>query len=211
MISCRSLWRIVARSIPLAALLAVLTCVDSVSAQKPAAAATSPDNAADPNSYRIGAGDVLEINVWKEPEASVSGVVVRPDGKITLPLLKEVEVNGLTPVQLQKLLASKLDPHFIQGADVTVVVKDIRSKKVYLIGAVKKEGPVPLLSSMTVLQVLAEAGGITEFAKKKKIYVLRNENGQQQKLPFNYDEVIKGEHMEQNIQVRPDDTIIVPH
>ena len=153
---------------------------------------------------------MLEINVWKEPEASVGSAIVRPDGKITLPLIKEVEVDGLTPVEVEKLLASKLD-HLIHGVDVTVVVKDIRSKKVYLIGAVKKEGPLLLLSNMTILQVLAEAGGLTDFAKKKKIYILRTENGQQRKIMFNYDEVIKGEHVDQNILVRPEDTIVVPH
>jgi polysaccharide export outer membrane protein len=94
---------------------------------------------------------------------------------------------------------------------VTVVVKEIRSKKVYLVGAVKKEGPVPLLADLTVLQVLSEAGGLTEYAKKKKIYVLRKENGKQIKLPFNYDAVVKGEHMEQNIPLLPDDMIVVPH
>ena len=203
------------RAAPAAVLLAVMTGAYStppLSAQTPATPpTTTPASTTDPNSYRIGAGDVLEINVWKEPEASVPSVVVRPDGKVTLPLLKEVEVVGVTPVELQKLLVSKLDPKFIHGADVTVVVKEIRSKKVYLIGAVKKEGPLLLLSNMTVLQVLAEAGGLTDFAKKKKIYILRTENGQQKKIPFNYDQVIKGEHMEQNIMVLPDDTIIVPH
>jgi polysaccharide export outer membrane protein len=207
----RSLMR---SAVPAAALLAVLTGAEGTARLKaqtpPAPAAASPDNAADPNTYRIGAGDVLEINVWKEPEASVPSAIVRPDGKITLPLIKEVEVEGLTPVELQKLLASKLD-RLIHGVDVTVVVKDIRSKKAYLIGAVKKEGPLLLLSNMTVLQVLSEAGGLTDFAKKKKIYILRTENGQQRKIMFNYDEVIKGEHVEQNILVRPEDTIVVPH
>ena len=207
----RSLMR---SAVPAAALLAVLTGAEGTARLKaqtpPAPAAASPDNAADPNTYRIGAGDVLEINVWKEPEASVPSAIVRPDGKITLPLIKEVEVEGLTPVELQKLLASKLD-RLIHGVDVTVVVKDIRSKKAYLIGAVKKEGPLLLLSNMTVLQVLSEAGGLTDFAKKKKIYILRTENGQQRKIMFNYDEVIKGEHVEQNVLVRPEDTIVVPH
>jgi polysaccharide biosynthesis/export protein len=163
-----------------------------------------------PPGYRIGAGDNLEVNVWKEPEASVQSVIVRPDGKITLPLVKEVDVLGLTPSELEKILIAKLTSKIIQP-DVTVVVREIRSKKVYLVGAVNKVGPVPLLSSMTVLQVLAEAGGVTEYAKKKKIYIMRSENGKQVKLPFNYDAVVKGEHMEQNIQVLPDDTIVVPH
>ena len=127
-----------------------------------------------------------------------------------MPLVKEVDVLGLTPSELEKILVAKLSS-YINHPDVTVVVREIRSKKVYLVGAVNKVGPVPLLSNMTVLQVLAQAGGITEFAKKKKIYVMRSENGKQVKLPFNYDAVVKGDHMEQNIQVLPDDTIVVPH
>ncbi len=177
----------------------------------PGASVTSATQGiATPPGYRIGAGDNLEVNVWKEPEASVQSVIVRPDGKITLPLVKEVEVLGLTPAELEKVLVAKLSSKIVQP-DVTVVVREIRSKKVYLVGAVNKVGPVPLLSNMTVLQVLAEAGGITEYAKKKKIYIMRTENGKQVKLPFNYDAVLNGEHTEQNIQVLPDDTIVVPH
>lgn len=168
------------------------------------------ENASVPAGYHIGAGDVLQIVVWKEPEASVQSVVVRPDGIITIPLLKEINVLAVTPVELQKILTDKLQP-FIHGADVTVVVREIHSKKVYLVGAVNRVGPVPLLSNMTVLQVLAEAGGITDYAKKKKIYIMRQQNGKQVKLPFDYDAVLKGEHMEQNIPVLPDDTIVVPH
>jgi polysaccharide export outer membrane protein len=167
-------------------------------------------NASLPPGYHIGAGDVLQIVVWREPEASVQSIVVRPDGIITIPLLKEINVLGLTPVELQKVLTDKLQ-QFIHGADVTVVVREIHSKKVYLVGAVNKVGPVPLLSNMTVLQVLAEAGGLTEYAKRKKIYIMRQQNGKQSKLPFDYDAVIKGEHMDQNIAVLPDDTIVVPH
>jgi polysaccharide export outer membrane protein len=175
-----------------------------------APSSTIPNGSNVPPGYRIGAGDSLGINVWREQEASVQSVTVRPDGKISLPLVKEVDVLGLTPSELEKLLTSKLEP-VIRGVDVTVVVREIRSKKVYLIGAVNKVGPVPLLSDMTVLQALAEAGGITDFAKKKNIYVMRTENGKQVKLPFNYVAVIKGEHIEQNIKLQPDDTIVVPH
>ena len=167
-------------------------------------------NAALPPGYTIGAGDVLQVDVWKEPEASVQAAVVRPDGKVSLPLVKEIDAQGLTPAQFEKSLTAKLD-HFIHGADVTVVVKAINSRKVYLVGAVTKVGPIPLLYDMTVLQVLAEAGGLTEYAKKKKIYVLRTENGKQVKLPFDYNAVIKGEHVEQNVQVLPNDTIVIPH
>lgn len=163
-----------------------------------------------PSGYHIGAGDVLQIVVWGEPQASVQSVVVRLDGIITIPLLKEINVQGLTPVELQKIITDRLQ-QFIHGADVTVVVREIHSKKVYLVGAINKVGPVTLVSSLTVLQILTEAGGLTDYAKRKKIYILRKENGKQVKLPFDYDAVIKGDHIEQNINVLPDDTIVVPH
>jgi polysaccharide export outer membrane protein len=160
--------------------------------------------------YRIGAGDVLQIMVWKEPDASVPSVVVRPDGKIAVPLLKEVDVMGLTPTQAEQAITAKL-VQFIHGADVTVVVTGIHSKRIYLVGAVKKEGPIPLQYQMSILQALSEGGGLTDYAKKKKIYILRNTGGKQVKLPFDYDAVLKGGHVEQNIWVEPDDTIVVPH
>jgi polysaccharide export outer membrane protein len=169
-------------------------------------------SAVEPAGYRIGAGDVLQILVWKEPEASVPSVVVRTDGKITVPFVKEIEVAGMTPAELEKILAGKFTK-FIRDVDVTsvtVVPKEILSQKVYLLGAVKKEGPVPLKSSMTVLQALNEAGGLTEYAKRKKIYVLRNDSGKQIRLPFDYTAVIRGEHPEQNILVRAEDTVVVP-
>ena len=160
----------------------------------------------------IGAGDVLQILVWKEPEASVSSVVVRTDGKITVPFVKEIEVAGMTPAELEKILAGKFTKYIrdLDVTSVTVVPKEILSQKVYLLGAVKKEGPVPLKSSMTVLQALNEAGGLTEYAKRKKIYVLRNDGGKQIRLPFDYTAVIHGEHPEQNILVRAEDTVVVP-
>lgn len=176
-----------------------------------ASAAASPAHPPQQDSsYRIGAGDVLEISVWNEPQASVQGVVVRPDGKISLPLLKDISVVGLTPMELQQNLTERLDK-LIRGADVTVVVREIHSKKVYLVGMVGRIGPMPLVSDdTTVLQAIAEAGGLSPYAKKKKIYVLRIENGKKIKLPFDYDAVVKGEHLEQNITLRPDDTIVVP-
>ena len=170
----------------------------------------APESAATSPGYRIGAGDVLEVNIWNEPQASVSNVAVRPDGKISLPLIKEIEVLGLTPMELQKILTSKFDK-LIRGADVTVVVREIKSKKVYLVGAIGKAGPIPLLSDhMTVLQALAEVGGVSPYAKRGKIYVLRKQEGKEIKIPFDYNAVIKGEHMEQNITLLPDDTVVVP-
>ena len=162
-----------------------------------------------PDSYQIGAGDVLQISVWKEPDASVGSVVVRPDGKIAMPLLKEVVVLGLTPAEVEKQMTERLSK-VILAADVTVIVTEVNSKKIYVIGAVKKEGPIPIKYNMTVLQALTEAGGLTDYAKRKKIYVLRAEQGRQYRLPFNYEEVIRGERIEQNIWIRPDDTIVVP-
>ena len=163
-----------------------------------------------PEGYRIGAGDILAVVVWKEPDVSVPETVVRADGKITLPLVKELDVVGYTPMELEKSITDKLS-HFINGADVSVVVKEITSRKVYIIGAVKKEGPLPLLAPMTVLQAITEAGGLTDYAKRKKIYVLRSENGKQVRLPFDYNAVIKGEHQEQNVAVLPGDSIVIPH
>ena len=117
---------------------------------------------------------------------------------------------GLTPKQAETLITEQLGK-FINGADVTVVVAEINSKKVYLVGAVKKEGPLSYTYRMSVMQAISEGGGLTDYAKRKKIYVLRTENGRQFRLPFNYDAVLKGEHMELNIPLLPGDTVVVPH
>ena len=174
------------------------------------APANEGSEALQPNSnYVIGAGDILGINVWHEPEASVVSTVVRSDGLISLPLIKEIEAAGLTPKQLEKVLTERLSKQ-IRQPDVTVLVKEIHSERVYLIGALKKESQLVLKSSITVLQAIAEAGGLTDYAKKSKIYVLRKENGKPVKFPFDYTAVIRGDHMEQNIALRPGDTIVVP-
>jgi polysaccharide biosynthesis/export protein len=162
-----------------------------------------------PDDYVIGSGDTLQISVWKEPEASVPAAVVRPDGKITVPLVKEVEVAGLTPTQAEQRITQGL-AKYITGANVTVVVAGINSKKVYVVGGVRKEGPLPYTYGMTVLQALSEAGGLTDYAKSKKIYVLRTDNGRDYRLDFNYDDVIRGESMEQNILLLAGDTVVIP-
>jgi polysaccharide export outer membrane protein len=162
-----------------------------------------------PGEYRIGAGDVLQIVVWKEPDASLQSTVVRVDGKISVPLIGEVNVAGLTPTELKEFLVEKFS-HYINNPVVTVDAKEIHSRKVYLVGNVKTEAPIPLTGPMTVLQAIDVAGGLAEFASKKKIYVLRNVDGKQVKLPFDYSAVIRGKHLEQNIALLPDDTIVVP-
>ena len=161
------------------------------------------------NDYQIGAGDVLHIGVFHEPDATVQSVVVRTDGKISMPLIKEVSVMGLTPSQLEKQITEQLSK-FLTAPDVTVIVTSINSKKVYVIGAVRKEGPLTYTYPMNILQALIDAGGLSDFAKRKKIYVLRTQNGRSLKLPFDYDAALKGEHLELNVPVLPGDTIIVP-
>jgi polysaccharide export outer membrane protein len=163
--------------------------------------------------YAVGEGDVLQIHVWNEPAASVANVVVRPDGMITVPLVHQIQVARLTPSQIEKLLTEKLQEFdtAITPASVTVVVSQINSKKIYMTGALKREGPIPYTYRMTVMQAISEAGGLTEFAKPKDIYVLRLENGKQHQFQFNYRAVLKGQHIESNIQLRPGDTVVVPN
>jgi polysaccharide export outer membrane protein len=167
-------------------------------------------NASLSDTYVIGAGDVLQISVWKEPDVSLPTAMVRPDGKIAMPLLKDVPVSGLTPGQVEALISAGLSK-FINAPDVTIVVTAINSKKVYVMGGVRKEGPIQYTYQMTVMQALSEAGGLNDYAKRKKIYVLRTENGQDHRYAFNYEEVIKGEKVEQNIRLWPGDTLVVPN
>jgi polysaccharide biosynthesis/export protein len=184
--------------------------LDSAAAMSVKTAAAKPDRGA-PEDYEIGAGDTLGVFVWKEPDASVPSVVVRPDGKIALPLLKDVAVAGLTPRAAEQRITEGLSKLIVSGVDVTVVVTAINSKKIYVMGAVKREGTIPYSYRMTVMQALGEAGGLNDFAKRKKIYVLRGAGQKQSRYPFNYDDVIRGMNMMQNIELLPGDTIVIPH
>jgi polysaccharide export outer membrane protein len=175
-----------------------------------ATAGRVPNAAPTPEGYRIGPGDVLQVIVWREPEASMGDVVVRADGKVSLPLIKELVVAGSTPQELERTITSRLEK-FVKEPDVTVVPRAINSRRVYIVGAVKKEGPLPLMRPLTVLQALNEVGGLTEYAKRKKIYVLRKQDGKTTRFAFDYQMAIKGEHPEQNIELMPDDTIVVPN
>jgi polysaccharide export outer membrane protein len=166
-------------------------------------------NARVADDYQIGSGDVLQISVWKEPDVSAPSVMVRPDGMITVPLLKEIEVAGRTPRQVESLIVDRLTA-FINNPNVTVVVTASNSKKVYVVGAVRREGTLPYVYRMTVMQALSEAGGLTDYAKRKRIYVIRSEKGRDYRLEFNYDEVVRGERMEQNFLLQPGDTLVVP-
>jgi polysaccharide export outer membrane protein len=175
---------------------------------RPVASATNSPIAPNDPDYKIGPQDVLTINVWKEPDVSRE-VPVRPDGKISLPLLNDVEAAGLTPMQLANSLTESLKK-FISGPQVTVIVKEINSRRVYVIGEVVRAGTFPLLPKMTVLQIVSSCGGFTQFANPKKIYVLRTKDGKQTKIPFNYKEVVSGKNPEQNIELEPGDTVVVP-
>jgi len=178
----------------------------------PAKPATLPAPAPEPKSvagpeYIIGADDALHVSVWKEPDLTAT-LPVRPDGKISLPLLNDVQAAGLTPMQLADSLTARLKK-YVADPRVTVVVTQINSKRVYLVGEVLHPGPLPMLPNMTVLQALASAG-FTQFANTKGIYVLRTDNGRQQKMPVNYRQLIKGDAVDQNIMLKPGDTIVVP-
>jgi polysaccharide export outer membrane protein len=169
--------------------------------------APAPQESGTPSDYVIGADDTLRISVWKEPDLSEL-LPVRPDGKISMPLLNDIPAAGLTPLQLKDSITEKLKK-FIADPRVTVVVTAMNSQRVFVSGEVLHSGPITLLPHMTMLQALSQAG-FTQFASLKAIYLLRTENGKQEKIPFNYKEVIKGNHPEQNIMLKPGDTVVVP-
>jgi polysaccharide biosynthesis/export protein len=158
--------------------------------------------------YKIGAQDVLRIDVWKEEQLTRT-VPVRPDGKVTLPLLNDVQAAGLTAMDLAGEIGERLKK-FINNPQVTVTVTEINSRRIYVTGEVARSGAFPLLPNMTVLQALSSSGGFTQFAKLKSIYVLRMEEGKQAKHPFNYKDVVSGKKPEQNIPLQPGDVIVVP-
>jgi polysaccharide biosynthesis/export protein len=164
--------------------------------------------ATDDPSYVIGPEDVLDVSVWKEPELTRTEPV-RPDGKISLPLLNDVQAAGLTPMQLAASVAEKLRK-YLADPQVTVIVTGMNSQRIYILGEVTRPGAYPLLPGITMLQALSSAGGFTQFASLKKIYLMRNVNGKQMKFPFNYKEAVRGRATQQNIPLKAGDTIVVP-
>ena len=160
-----------------------------------------------PKGYVIGPEDVLSIVVWREKELSAD-VIVRPDGKISIPLLNDVQAAGYTPEQLAEIV-EKAVIKYVADSDTTVIVKQINSRKVYVLGEVGKPGAFPLTSEMNVLQLIASVGGLAEFADKKNVMILRIENGRERRFRFNYNEVIEGKNLQQNILLQPGDTVLV--
>lgn len=158
--------------------------------------------------YRIGPGDALSVLFWRDKEMSAD-VVVRPDGRITLPVLHEIEVVGLTTEELRDKVTT-LGRKYLTDPRVSIVVRQIRSRYVFITGKIARPGPYALYGPMTVLQLIAMAGGLQDYANKGNISVIRHENGQQLRLPFNYKQVSKGDALAQNITLRPGDTVVVP-
>jgi polysaccharide biosynthesis/export protein len=194
------------------ALLVLLTCTPSGEAQTAsattAAAASAAVPAPPPGDYTIGPDDILTIVFWKEKDMS-SDVAVRPDGRISLPLLNDVDAAGLTPEQLRVKLAAAADK-FLEEPTVTVVVKQINSRKVFITGQVPKPGPYPLTGPTNVVQLIAMAGGVLEYADSENIVIMRTVNGKPMSYEFNYKDVAKRKNLGQNIELKPGDTIIVP-
>ena len=186
---------------------ATQACAQDKAGTAEATSAPSKSATADPN-YVIGGQDVLDISVWKEAELTRT-VPVRPDGKISLPLLNDVQAAGLTPTQLAAQITESLKK-YVTNPQVTVIISQINSQRIYILGEVNRAGAYPLLPNMTVLQGLSSAGGFTQFANLKKIYMFRMENGKQVKYPFNYKEVISGKSSDENIALKAGDTIVVP-
>jgi polysaccharide export outer membrane protein len=179
--------------------------------QKPSARAGAPALPAGvtpPAGYVIGPEDTLAVVYWREKDMSAD-VVVRPDGMISLPLLNDINAAGLTPDQL-RLAITEGATKFVEEPTVSIVVKAINSRKVFITGQVAKPGPYPLGGPTTVLQLIATAGGVAEYADKSKIMIVRAEGGKQTTLKFNYQDVMKGKNLSQNIELKPGDAIIVP-
>ena len=215
-------WSRIARQAAVCILLTSGVCAQSATATQSNARAAAPadlGSATQPatgsaaklhdNSFVIGNGDVLAINVWKQPDISRS-LPVRSDGRISLPLVGEVQAAGLTPLKLEADITGKLQAYLTEP-EVTVIVEKINSEKFNILGRVAKPGAYPLTDPTTVLDAIALAGGCRDFAKNKAIYILRvNPDGKESRIPFNYQSVIKGKNLEQNILVLPHDTIVVP-
>jgi polysaccharide biosynthesis/export protein len=200
-------------AVPAAAQTAVAGATPISAAAQPAPATVTPPAAVaagikPPADYVIGVDDALEVLYWQDKDMSAA-VVVRPDGNISLPLLNEVKAAGLTPEELRKQVAEAATK-FVEEPTVSVVVKAINSRKVYVTGMVAKPGTVPLMDRTTVLQMIATVGGLNEYAKAEEITIIRSENGKEVVKKFNYKDVVRGKRLEQNIELKPGDVIAIP-
>jgi polysaccharide export outer membrane protein len=167
-----------------------------------AAAPIAPD-------YVIGADDVLSIMFWRDKDLSAPDVIVRPDGKVTLPLLNDVQAAGRTPEELGNAIRDAARK-FVEDPNPTVIVKEIKSRRVFITGRIEKPGPYPLNGKTTILQLIAMAGGLREFVDGKDISLMRSEQGKQSVYAFNYQDVVKKRYLHQNIELKPGDVVVVP-
>ena len=190
-------------------LLLCIICLSTICLVAGVAAEGTGNKAQAGNGYTIGAGDVLSITTWKEEDFSLEEVLVRLDGKISFPLLDDIQAAGLTPVQLKKEIAKRL-ADYVEAPNVTVHVRDPRSLKFYVLGEVMETGEYPMVKKLTVLQAFALAGGFTEWAQKDEIILIRRENGQDKIIRINYKKIVKGKDLDKNLLIQADDTIIVP-
>jgi len=204
------LFLIPAMALPVAAQKKNSKNPQTTTAAAPAQAPTSTGMpTANDVSYVIGPSDELNVSVWEQPDLS-KAVPVRPDGMISLPLVNDIQAAGKTPMQLREALVEKYATLGVKSPLVTVTVTAIKSQFIYILGNVTHAGTFPLVPGMTVVQAIASSGGLTLFAKQTKIEIRRTENGQVVRLPFNYKEAMKGVHPEQDIVLKPNDTIYVP-
>ena len=180
--------------------VACLTMISAVAAQQ---------EKGTPDEYKIGIGDTLEIVTWKEPDFSRDQVLVRTDGKISFPLLDDLQAAGLSPTQLKRVIESKLKK-YVTAPNVTVTIRIAGSQKFYILGEVVHTGEYPLTKNLTVLQAFALAGGFTQWASKKEIILFRNENGKEKVYQINYKDIVDEKDFRQNVKIKADDTIIVP-
>lgn len=176
--------------------------------KEPASSAAPAPVSAPPADYIIGADDVLSILFWRDKDLSTE-VTVRPDGKVTLPLLNDVQAAGLTPERLRDAVI-EVARKYVEDPNPSVIVKQVNSRKVFITGQVEKPGSYPLNGTTTILQMIATAGGLKDFTDGKSIVLMRTEDGRQVIYRFNYQDVAKGKDLRQNIELNPGDTIVVP-
>ncbi len=188
--------------------LLTATCAGPASAQESAKAAGEPNHTPDAAAYRIGPEDVLQISVWKN-EGMSRTVPVRPDGMVSLPLLNDVQAVGLTPMQLREVLMKKF-AEYEPNPEISVIVQEVRSFKVSVIGEVARPGRFELKSRATVLDVLAQAGGLKEFASRSRIVVLRPQGTTMKRILFNYNKVVSADGEQENVVLQPGDIVVVP-
>ena len=195
--------------VPLRAAMSVVDQEREVAAIASTAASTLEKSSSAPAGYVIGVDDVLSILFWRDKDLSAPEITVRPDGKVTLPLLNDIQAAGLSPQQLRDAVLEAARK-YVEDPNPTVIVKEIKSRKVFITGQVEKPGPYPLNGPTTILQLIATAGGLREFADGKNISVMRTQDGRQLVFAFSYQDLLKKKNLSQNIVLEPGDTVVVP-